>query len=220
MLATPSSRGGTAQVLKNATLNVGAGEMVTLQGSSGTGKTVLGSLLLRLRKVPSGGRVWWGDREVTSLRSSELQPLRTGFQAMLQYTGALLPPYCSIGSSFQETLRHVVREDRAEAEARITRLAGELGIDHLLHRSPRFLSGGEQRRATLARVLLSRPRFAFIDEPDAGLDPVSQQEVLGLIRRVSEERGMGVLLVTHHRGLARRYSDRCLELRKGQAHVI
>ena len=79
-------------VLQDAVIDVQPGEMVAVSGPSGIGKSVLGSLLLRLRAVPAPGRVFWGETDVTSLTGRRLQSLRAGFQGLLQHTGAILPP--------------------------------------------------------------------------------------------------------------------------------
>lgn len=208
--------GGPVPVLRDAEISVQAGEMVAISGPSGTGKSVLGSLVLRLRPVPSPGRVFWGDTDVSGLGDGDLQPLRLRYQALLQQTGAILPPFCTVRESLLETLRHVRRVDRDEAEERLRACADLLGISKLLHRRPRYLSGGEQRKSGVARLLLTDPAFAFVDEPDSGLDPVSQHEVLGELRKAVDRTGMGMLVITHNAMLAQRYADRRLRLQEGQ----
>jgi len=105
-----------------------------------------------------------------------------------------------------------------DGEARVVAVAERLGIARLLDRYPRFLSGGEGRKSGVARLLLARPRFAFVDEPDAGLDPVSQHEVLKLLREAVDETGVSMLLVTHSAVLAKVYADRRIVLRRGELH--
>ncbi len=199
------SRPDGTPVLAGAALRVDAGEVVALRGPSGSGKTVLGTTLLRLRDVARPGRVVWDDTDVTDASPRALRPLRARFQGLLQHTGALLPSWTTVGEALRETIRTVGGDDARAAE-----LTDRLGLDDLLDRHPASLSGGEQRRASLARVLLARPAFAFIDEPDAGLDPLSCDEVLTLIREAASTDGVGVLLVTHRDDLAERFADRTL----------
>ena len=208
----PSAR----RVLCGIDLDVGRGELVALEGGSGAGKTVLGTLLLRLRPLQVG-RLFWGDLDVTALPLRRLQPLRRKVQGMLQQGDALLPPYRTLGQLLTETSRTVCRPPADPA--RLAEVVGRLGLDGLLDRRPRHLSGGEQRRAGLARVLLTRPDFLLVDEPEAGLDPLSRREVFTLIRQLVDRDGVGVLLVTHRPGLARRVADRCLLLREGRLHA-
>jgi len=216
----PAAEGGAeTHVLRGADLEVHAGEMVTIAGPSGTGKSVLGSLMLRLRPVDEPGRVFWGDQEVTSLPARQLHPLRARFQGLLQQGTAILPPFSTVRSALAETLREVRGIRGTDAAARIDDVAGLLGIAGLLDRRPRYLSGGEKRKSSIARLLLAEPAFAFVDEPDSGLDPVSQHEVMGELRKVLDRTGMGMLVVTHNARLADRYADRRLSLREGVLHA-
>lgn len=194
---------GGRPVFAGAGLSLAAGELVALQGPSGAGKTVLGTMLLRLRPVPAPGVVRWGDEDVTAASMSALRPLRPRYQALLQHSSANLPPYMTVGEALAETARHVAGVGGDPLAA----VADELGIGALLDRTPRFLSGGEQRRAGLARVLMANPIFAFVDEPDAGLDPAAKLAALSLLRRRCDA-GMACLLVTHEPGLAARFADR------------
>lgn len=201
---------GAHTVLRDASVAVGPGELVAVEGPSGAGKTVLLTLLLRLRPVEQGTVRWEGD-DVTALSFGALRGRRRRVQALLQHTGASLPPYLTVGQALDETRAHVGGGDPAE-------LVEALGLTGLLDRHPRHLSGGEQRRAGLARLFLAEPAVAVVDEPDAGLDPPSQVAVLQRLRDRCDA-GMGCLLVTHQRGLARRFADRVLALREGALHA-
>ncbi len=206
-------------VLKDAEVSIQPGELVAVSGPSGIGKSVLGSLLLRLRHVPQPGQVYWGEQAVGQLAARELTPLRARYQGLLQQTSAVLPPFCTLEESLRETLKHVCGIRGAEALDRIRPVTDLLGITALLHRRPRFLSGGEQRKSGVARLLLTDPRFAFVDEPDSGLDPVSQHDVLGELRAAVDLTGMGMLVVTHNAMLANRYADRRLLMKDGRLHA-
>ncbi len=208
----PGAEVGFPPVFDGAGLCLEAGEIVSLMGPSGAGKTVLGTLLLRLRPAPQGASIFWEGEEVTRRSSFSLRRLRPRFQALLQHTGALLPPYLTVEQALVETQHHVLGEHDPAA---LAALSERLSITQLLLRRPRHLSGGEQRRVSLARVLLARPRFAFIDEAEAGLDPLSQREALDVLREAAARDGLSVLLVTHHEGTAIRYADRRLVLQGG-----
>ena len=216
----PGSEAGAPDVLSGVDVDMFAGEIVAISGPSGVGKSVLGSLILRLRALGEGSALWWGDRDVSQMNSAALQPLRTDYQGLLQQTGAILPPFRTVRQSLLETVRYVDSSDldAAAAEQKVRDVAERLGISRLLDRHPRFLSGGEGRKSGVARLLLAKPRFAFVDEPDAGLDPVSQHEVLKLLREAVDETGVSMLLVTHSAVLANRYADRRIVLRKGELH--
>ncbi|MBN93774.1 MAG: hypothetical protein CL928_06820 [Deltaproteobacteria bacterium] len=213
--------GDGRSVLEGIDVAIHPGEMVAISGPSGVGKSVLGSLMLRLRSVPPPGRVFWGEQEVTNLSARELQPLRVRYQGLLQQTGAILPPFLTVRQALTETVCQVCVPGAGVAEARdrVEHVADLLGIQKILDRYPRFLSGGEQRKSGVARLLLADPVFAFVDEPDAGLDPVSQHEVIGELRQAVERTGVAMLLVTHSAVLAEHYADRRILLREGQLHA-
>lgn|GEM_PF-2473871 len=216
----PGAEPGAPDVLSGVDIDMFAGEMVAISGPSGVGKSVLGSLILRLRALSEGSQLWWGDRDVSKMAAGDLQPLRTDFQGLLQQTGAILPPFRTVRQSLLETVRYVDSSDLGgqAAEQKVESVAERLGISRLLDRHPRFLSGGEGRKSGVARLLLASPRFAFVDEPDAGLDPVSQHEVLKLLREAVDETGVSMLLVTHSAVLAQVYADRRIVLRRGELH--
>lgn len=218
--ARPSADRNSAktEVLAGVDLALGQGELVALEGPSGGGKTVLGTSLLRLRPPPAAGAIFWGERDVTSLSQRNLSPLRPKYQGMLQHTGALLPSFMTLRQGLEETARCVV--GLADVQVAIMSVATQLELTHLLDRLPRFLSGGEQRRASLARLLLTQPEFAFIDEPDAGLDPPSQLDILRRIRALADREGTAILLVTHNEGLARLFADRRVRLKDGVLDAV
>lgn len=221
--ALPVSRSGETPrlLLRGVDVQIEGGELVTLEGPSGAGKTVLGTSVLRLRPPPSSGQIFWGSDDVTNASPGSLRSLRRTYQGMLQHTGALLPPFLRLRAALLESVRAVRTAPVADAGAEeIEQVAELLGVSHLLGRYPRHLSGGEQRRASLARLILVRPAFAFIDEPDAGLDGPSAVEVMRAIRTLVSETGAGVLLVTHQADLAAAFSDRRLRLEGGQVSEV
>lgn len=205
--------GGMA-VLRSATIMLRRGEVVALQGSSGAGKTVLGTLLLGLRKPTSGAVSWAGS---TAVGPAAPPAVRRRYQMLPQHTAALLPPFQKVRAALGETARWV-RGEPVDIEGHPW--LARLGCGALLDREPGTLSGGEQRRLSLLRVLLAEPHFAFVDEPDAGQDPETAEEVLALIAQWSHERGVAALVVTHHAGLAARYADRRCELCEGVLDAV
>ena len=125
-----------------------------------------------------------------------------------------------VGTNTQWTLRFDLTEDivHALARAKAEAMLGRVGLASRLKHYPKFLSGGEQRRGGLARVLLADPAFAFVDEPDAGLDAQARLRALQLLRDRCDA-GMSCLLVTHNRDLARRFADRRWTLEEGVLHA-
>jgi peptide/nickel transport system ATP-binding protein len=187
---------GGRDLFRNLDITVGAGDWVAVTGPSGCGKTSLGNVLLGLRRAEQG--------RVT--RARNLAPLR--FQKLYQDPVAAFFPSQVLGQAMQDLLRqHGLPEDRLIALLKQLRLPPSL-----LARLPGQVSGGELQRLALARVLLVEPAFLFADEPTSRLDPLTQQDVMMLLRDVSAERRMAILLVTHDHALARAMASRRLDM--------
>lgn len=189
-----SQRFGAHTVFKDLSLQVGAGERVAITGPSGSGKTTLGNVLLGLVK-PTAGTV------------NRAQGLAAqAFQKLYQDPLAAFAPQLLLRTALQDLMRlHRVPSDALPA------LLDRLDLNPaLLERRPAQVSGGELQRIALARVLLLKPALVFADEPTSRLDPITQQQTMGLLASTLAERGGALLLVTHDPMLARKMSDRCI----------
>lgn len=179
------SRGGRV-LFSGLDLALARGDWAAATGPSGCGKTSLGDVLLGLRP-PAAGRV----RRAPGVA-------RTAFQKAYQDPVAAFAAHVPLRTALAEAARlHGVARPRVEALLARLRVAGAL-----LDRRPDQVSGGELQRIALARALLPDPVFLFADEPTSRLDPVTQQETMALLREVSAERGLAVLLVTHDAAMA------------------
>lgn len=172
------------------------GEVVAIAGESGAGKTTFGNLLLGLLQ-PDAGKV---------TRAAGLP--RTAFQKLYQDPAAAFAPGVSLRTALADVLAlHGLKGDA------VTPLLARLRLgDHLLDRLPSQVSGGELQRFALARVLLLKPALIFADEPTSRLDPVTQQETLGLLLEAAADSGCAVLLVTHDAEIARAVAQRRIAL--------
>jgi len=175
---------------------IGAGEIVAVSGPSGSGKTTFGNIVLGLVK-PDSGRV---------VRAPGLAP--TAFQKIQQDPGAAFAPRIRLRQSLRD-LVDLHRLDWGQLEALLARMRLAPG---LLDRLPHQVSGGELQRIALARVLLMKPALIFADEPTSRLDPVTQQEVFGLLLEQVKAAGCAMLLVTHDVDIVRSVAGRRLEL--------
>jgi peptide/nickel transport system ATP-binding protein len=193
---------------------VAPGEVVALVGQSGSGKTTLSRCILGLESITSGsiridGQAWHDQPE------SRRRPLRRKYQYIPQDALSALDPQ-------QTALEHVVESlvvlggvPRRDATEKAVEMLNHLGLGQRLAALPREMSGGEQRRVTLARVFALQPRLVVADEPTSGLDPDRQEAVLeDLIRNLPAD--AGCVLVTHDMPQARKWCHRALVMLEGR----
>jgi lipopolysaccharide export system ATP-binding protein len=181
------------RVVSNLSLEVRSGEVVGLLGPNGAGKTTAFYMIVGL--VPCDeGRIWLDDREVTSLPMYRRARLGLGY----------LPQEASVFRKLtvEDNIRAIleVREDLddgVEREAALESLLEELHIGHIRSSIGMSLSGGERRRVEIARALAAEPRFILLDEPFAGVDPISVDDIQRIIRHLSN-RNIGVLITDHN----------------------
>src|ERR1700749_2589054 len=180
------------QVVNNLSLELDSGEVVGLLGPNGAGKTTAFYMIVGL--VPGdAGLIWRGDVDVTPL------PMHRRAQLGLGY----LPQEASVFRklSVEDNVMAILetREDldRAAREQRLEELLEELRIGHVRRTLGLTLSGGERRRVEIARALAAEPRFMLLDEPFAGVDPLSVLDIQRIIRELTS-RDIGVLITDHN----------------------
>ena len=204
--------GGQLQLFDGLDLEVAAGESVAIIGRSGAGKSSLLHLLAGLDR-PTAGEVWLGEQELTRLSPEEGARVRNRVLGYVWQFHYLLPEFTALENVALPLLARGERRTEAMAKARIWLRAVELET-RAEHRSGE-LSGGEQGRVALARALVTEPRVLLADEPTGDLDDATADHLFGVLERVCRERGLGVVLVTHNRELAKR-CDRMLRLSEGR----
>jgi lipopolysaccharide export system ATP-binding protein len=181
------------RVVSNLSLEVRSGEVVGLLGPNGAGKTTAFYMIVGL--VPCDeGRIWLDDREVTGLPMYRRARLGLGY----------LPQEASVFRklSVEDNISAILEvredlEDDADREAALESLLEELHIGHIRSSIGMSLSGGERRRVEIARALAAEPRFILLDEPFAGVDPISVDDIQRIIQHLSS-RGIGVLITDHN----------------------
>ncbi|MDI1463930.1 ABC transporter ATP-binding protein [Catellatospora sp. KI3] len=197
--------------LAGVTLRVAPGELVSVLGPSGSGKSSL-LAVAGLLLTPDGGRVRIGGVEAAGLRGGARDRLRRERIGFVFQQANLLPSLTALDQLLLSA--HIRGESVRSARGRAERLLERVGLAARRDRRPHQLSGGERQRVGIARALLGRPRVLLLDEPTSALDHERGVDVVELIRAVTAEHGVASLLVTHDQAHARR-ADRAVVLRDG-----
>ncbi|WP_405438713.1 dipeptide ABC transporter ATP-binding protein [Streptomyces avidinii] len=201
-----------------------AGRALGLVGESGSGKSTVATALLGLHRGTGarlGGTVRVGGTDVAAASAAELRRLRGGTAAMVfQDPLSSLDPYYAIGDQIAEVHRIHADVSRRAARARAVEVLDRVGIPDAVRRSrarPHEFSGGMRQRALIAMALACEPQLLIADEPTTALDVTVQAQILDLLHGLREERGLGLLLVTHDVGVAAESVDEVLVMRGGHA---
>ena len=207
----PAVGGEPVRAVDGVTLSVGAGEMVALYGPSGSGKTTL-LLMIATLLQPTAGEIAIGGRDLASLSEREASEFRMAQLGFIRQNFDLLPGVSAIDNAVLKLLKTVRWR---EAHRQIAPLLERLGLGERLSHRAETLSMGERQRVMIARALSTEPSLLLADEPTGSLDSQRSGEVLELLRELSRERGVAIVLVSHD-PLAAAYADRVFALRDGK----
>ncbi|MCB9685146.1 MAG: ABC transporter ATP-binding protein [Alphaproteobacteria bacterium] len=210
----PWSPTRTVLAVRNVSLTVQPGEVVALVGQSGSGKTTLSRCILGLESI-TAGRILLEGQPWHALSEQQRRTKRVRYQYVPQDALSALDPQQTALEHVVESLTVLGGRDRTQARADAHAMLERLGLSHRAEALPREMSGGEQRRVTLARVFALQPRLVVADEPTSGLDPDRQESVLeDLITNLPE--GSSCILVTHDMPQARKWATRALVMLEGR----
>jgi ABC-type oligopeptide transport system ATPase subunit len=199
-----------------ATFDIERGETFGLIGESGSGKTTIGRMLLRLQE-PTSGTVEFDGYTVTSLHDVALRKLRQHMQIVFQDSGSAFNPRRAVGDQIAFTLRKFEICPRREVRGRVLELLETVGLrPDQADRYPHEFSGGQRQRLGIARALASEPSFIVLDEPTSALDVSVQAQILNLLQDLQAERGLTLLLITHNLALVQHMCDRAAVLHHGE----
>ena len=215
---------GDLEVLKDMSLSVKEGEVVSIIGPSGSGKSTLLRCATMLEEMTGGSLSYlgknaaWeeegkgGEAHLVYAPKKELRNICKNFGLVFQ-SFHLFPHYTVLKNIIDAPVS-VDKISRKEAEERAKKLLGQLGLEDKAEAYPFQLSGGQQQRVSIARALALQPKILFFDEPTSALDPELTVEVLKVIKELAKEK-MTMIIVTHEMQFAREVSDRIIFMEQG-----
>ena len=207
---------GVVRAVEGVGYRVQPGEVVALVGESGCGKSVSALSVMRLLAKPAGrvvrGRILFEGRDLLTLPEDDMREIRGRDVAMIfQEPMTSLNPVLTIGFQITEPLVIHLGMDQATATARAVELLGLVGIpdgERRLRQYPHQFSGGMRQRVMIAIGLACNPKLLIADEPTTALDVTIQAQILELMKRLSRDLGIAMVVITHNLGVVARYADR------------
>ncbi|MBQ8920604.1 MAG: amino acid ABC transporter ATP-binding protein [Oscillospiraceae bacterium] len=201
---------GELQVLKNISMSVDEGEVVSILGPSGSGKSTFLRCVSMLETIDGGSMTYCGKEAVREIDGKpvyvpkkELQEIKHTYGLVFQNFN--LFPHYSVMKNITDAPIHVLKRDKEEVFAEAKVLLKKMGLSDKGDSYPYQLSGGQQQRVAIARALAMKPRMLFFDEPTSALDPELTAEILKVLKGLAQEK-MTMLIVTHEIDFARSVS--------------
>jgi putative ABC transport system ATP-binding protein len=203
----------SVEALRGVSLEIQAGEFVSIVGASGSGKSTFMHIVGCLDRPSSGGYVL-GGRDVSKLSRDELARVRNTTIGFVFQSFNLLPRTSAIENVEVPMLYAVKKLPAAERRARAKAALALVGLEHRMDHYPNQLSGGQQQRVAIARALMTEPPIVLADEPTGNLDTRTSVEVMEILRKLRDERGITVVVITHEPVIAE-YGSRVVTFRDG-----
>jgi lipoprotein-releasing system ATP-binding protein len=195
---------GDLQVLKNVSLQINKGEIVSIVGASGAGKTtllqILGTLDLLDKKDNLSSSLTINETSIIDLKDKELSKFRNLNLGFIFQFHQLLPEFTALENVCIPAF--IANKPKKEVEIEAKKLLEYLGLSHRIHHKPSELSGGEQQRVAVARALINKPAVIFADEPSGNLDHTTAENLHQLFFKLRDEFGQTFVIVTHNEELA------------------
>lgn len=201
------------EILKNISFDVKEGEIFSIVGQSGAGKSTIGKILLGIEKEDSGEIVFL-NRPLEKRKVQEIQ-------MVFQDPYSSLNPAMKIGSILEEPLKVNGVKDKDERRKRVKAMLKEIGLDENSEdKYPSELSGGQRQRVVIGAAMILNPKLVVCDEPVASLDLSIQNQILNLIRKFNREYRTTFIFISHDLGVVYNISDRVLLLYKGEIQEL
>jgi len=197
------------QSLRETSLTIRKGELITILGSSGCGKTTLLRMLNRLIK-PTSGKIYIHGEDISQIQPAQL---RRGIGYAIQQVG--LFPHQTVADNIA-TVPKLLGWDKARIQQRVTELLNLVSLSDYGNRYPRQLSGGQQQRIGLARALAAEPELLLMDEPFGAIDAITRTHLQDELMAIQKKLGTTVIFVTHDVSEALKLGNRVIVINQGQ----
>lgn len=214
---------GIVRAVEDVSFDVDQGEILAIVGESGSGKSVTSLSIMDLLAEPghvAGGSLEFEGKDLATLSEKQYRELRGNDMAMIfQEPMTSLNPVYRVGNQIVEAIRTHEKVSKAEAKDRAVDLLRKVGIpspEARINDYPHQMSGGMRQRVMIAMALACNPKLLIADEPTTALDVTIQAQILDLLRRLRDDTGMAVLLITHDLGVVSETADRVVVMYCGQ----
>ncbi len=206
-----SPDGSKIEVLRGASLEIKAGESVSLRGESGAGKTTFMNIISGL-EMPTSGSVFWSGKRVDNLSNSAQAKLRAGFMGFVFQNYCLMPELTALENV--ELASRILGKYSRQSSMRARELLEAVGLKDRLNYLPNKLSGGERQRVAIARAVVNSPSVLLADEPTGNLDEDTARSVMDILLSLCKTNSTALLLITHNPDFAK-MTNREVLLTKG-----
>lgn len=209
------SSGENVHAVNNVNFQISRGETFGLIGESGSGKSTIGRMILKLIE-PTDGKILYDGRSVTQLSNADMRKFRSKVQIIFQDSGSAFNPRRPIGQQMAYPLIKLKKEDKEKAMKQVYDSLELVGLrKDFATRYPHELSGGQRQRAGIARALVLNPEFVVLDEPVSALDVSVRAQIINLLEKLQKEYHLTYLFIAHNLDLVAHFCNRVAVMYKG-----
>lgn len=204
---------GSEEILKGITTEFDKGKTNLIIGQSGSGKTVLLKCMIGLFK-PEQGKIYYNDKAIQSMNDEEQRQLREEIGMLFQ--GGALFDSMNIEENVMFPLRMFTKQKKEDMVARVNEVLQRVDLENVNKKFPAEISGGMQKRVSIARAIVNKPKFLFCDEPNSGLDPNTATLIDNLIQEITHEYDITTIVVTHDMNSVMEIGEKVVLIKEGK----